>query len=48
MGKLVEKQLNYQIERQVSGGNLSLEALVEKIVEKKLSQKVTNRLYTMN
>lgn len=39
MGKLVEKQLNYQIERQVSGGNLSLEALVEKIVEKKLSQK---------
>lgn len=38
MGKLVEKQLNYQIERQVSSGNLSLEGLVEKIVEKKLSE----------
>lgn len=39
MGKLVEKQLNYQIERQISEGNLSLEGLVEKIIDKKLAEK---------
>ncbi|VVT56534.1 uncharacterized protein SAPINGB_P005138 [Magnusiomyces paraingens] len=39
MGKLVEKQLNYQIERQFSSGNLSLEGLVGKIVDKKLAEK---------
>lgn len=38
MGKLVEKQLNFQIERQISSGK-SLKNLVEKIVDDKLSKK---------
>lgn len=38
MGKLVEKQLNYQISKQVDGNNVSLQKLVEKIVDQKLTQ----------
>lgn len=38
MGKLVEKQLNFQIEKQIASGN-SLKNLVEKIVDDKLSKK---------
>lgn len=38
MGKLVEKQLTYQIDRQVTGSNSSLQNFIEKIVEKKLEE----------